>query len=51
MGKLVRDRIPEIIRKSGRTPLVRTLAEQAYRCCASLILHMVASLSLRPVRV
>lgn len=31
MGKLVRDRIPEIIRKSGRTPLVRTLVEQGYR--------------------
>lgn len=31
MGKLVRDRIPEIIRQSGRTPHVTTLAEQAYR--------------------
>jgi predicted house-cleaning noncanonical NTP pyrophosphatase (MazG superfamily) len=31
MGKLVRDRIPEIIRRSGRTPYVTTLDEQAYR--------------------
>ena len=31
MGKLVRDRIPEIIRWSGRAPCVTTLGEQAYR--------------------
>ncbi len=31
MGKLVRDRIPEIIRQSGRTPCVTTLGEPAYR--------------------
>jgi predicted house-cleaning noncanonical NTP pyrophosphatase (MazG superfamily) len=31
MGKLVRDKIPEIIRRSGRTPRVTTLDEQAYR--------------------
>lgn len=31
MGKLVRDRIPEIIRASGRRPRVTTLAADAYR--------------------
>lgn len=31
MGKLVRDRIPDIIRASGRTPHVTTLREGAYR--------------------
>jgi len=31
MGKLVRDRIPEIIRASGRTPTTRTLDESAYQ--------------------
>lgn len=30
MGKLVRDRIPEIIRASGRTPNVRVLDAAAY---------------------
>lgn len=31
MGKLVRDRIPEIIRASGRRPRVTTLTAEAYR--------------------
>ncbi|MCV7281685.1 nucleoside triphosphate pyrophosphohydrolase [Mycolicibacterium flavescens] len=31
MGKLVRDRIPELIRESGRTPHVVTLSPNAYR--------------------
>lgn len=31
VGKLVRDRIPEIIRHSGRVPIVKTLARDAYR--------------------
>lgn len=30
MGKLVRDRIPELIRKSGRTPRVWTLRESEF---------------------
>lgn len=30
MGKLVRDRIPEIIEAEGRTPMVRALDEQAF---------------------
>ena len=31
MGKLVRDKIPDIIRASGRTPHVTTLAAGSYR--------------------
>ena len=31
MGKLVRDKIPEMIRASGRTPHVRTLSTAEYR--------------------
>jgi predicted house-cleaning noncanonical NTP pyrophosphatase (MazG superfamily) len=31
VGKLVRDKIPDIIRASGRTPHVTTLAVGAYR--------------------
>ena len=31
MGKLVRDKIPDIIRASGRTPQVTTLTAGAYR--------------------
>lgn len=31
MGKLVRDRIPEIIRASGRVPIVTTLGRDAFR--------------------
>ncbi|KZS70225.1 phosphoribosyl-ATP pyrophosphohydrolase [Mycobacterium kansasii] len=31
MGKLVRDKIPDIIRASGRIPRVTTLAEVPYR--------------------
>ncbi len=31
MGKLVRDKIPDIIRASGRTPRVTTLVAGAYR--------------------
>ena len=31
MGKLVRDKIPDIIRASGRTPHVTTLAAGPYR--------------------
>lgn len=30
-GKLVRDRIPEIIRRDGRVPVVETLDEDGYR--------------------
>ena len=31
MGKLVRDKIPDMIRASGRTPHVRTLSIEEYR--------------------
>jgi predicted house-cleaning noncanonical NTP pyrophosphatase (MazG superfamily) len=31
VGKLVRDKIPDIIRASGRTPCVSTLTPSAYR--------------------
>ena len=31
MGKLVRDKIPELIRASGRTPRVATLSHDSYR--------------------
>lgn len=31
MGKLVRDKIPDLITASGRTPKVRVLEEDAYR--------------------
>ena len=31
MAKLVRDRIPELIRASGRTPVIRTLSDDGYR--------------------
>ncbi|GAA5044617.1 putative house-cleaning noncanonical NTP pyrophosphatase (MazG superfamily) [Thermocatellispora tengchongensis] len=31
MGKLVRDRIPEIIRRHGGEPVVRVLGEEEYR--------------------
>ncbi len=30
MGKLVRDKIPQIIRDDGKTPIVRTLTEEEY---------------------
>lgn len=30
MGKLVRDRVPEIIRKDGRRAVTRTLDEESY---------------------
>lgn len=30
MGKLVRDRIPEIIRNAGKTPITEILSEEAY---------------------
>ncbi|WP_233272154.1 nucleoside triphosphate pyrophosphohydrolase [Mycolicibacterium smegmatis] len=30
MAKLVRDRIPELIRASGRTPVIRTLSDDEY---------------------
>ena len=33
MGKLVRDRIPEIIEKSGEIPHTRILAEEEYYRC------------------
>ena len=39
MGKLVRDRIPEIIRESGRTPHVSTLPPKAYRSALMAKLH------------
>lgn len=31
MGKLVRDKVPDLIRASGRTPHVRTLGRGEYR--------------------
>lgn len=31
MGKLVRDKVPDLIRASGRTPHVRTLTANSYR--------------------
>lgn len=31
MGKLVRDKIPDLIRASGRRPRVKTLSSQSYR--------------------
>ena len=31
MGKLVRDKIPDLIRESGRVPRVTTLSTRAYR--------------------
>lgn len=31
MGKLVRDKIPELIRADGRRPVVRVLDDDAYR--------------------
>ena len=30
MGKLVRDKIPQIIIADGRTPIVRTLSDEEY---------------------
>lgn len=30
MGKLVRDKIPQIIIEDGRTPIVRTLSDEEY---------------------
>ena len=33
MGKLVRDRIPEIIEKNGEIPHIRILPEEEYRRC------------------
>ena len=30
MGKLVRDKIPEIIKESGKYPITRTLSEEEY---------------------
>lgn len=30
MGKLVRDRIPEIIKKEGRTPIIEILSNEEY---------------------
>lgn len=35
MGKLVRDKIPDIIQQSGRTPHVVKLTEEAYRAALS----------------
>jgi len=32
MGKLVRDRIPELIERDGRTPRTRVLDDDAYLC-------------------
>lgn len=31
--KLVRDNIPEIIKKQNQTPIVRVLSNDEYRCC------------------
>ena len=33
MGKLVRDKIPSLIEKSGKTPRIRILEEAEYRKC------------------
>ena len=33
MGKLVRDKIPALIEKSGKTPRIRILEEAEYRKC------------------
>ena len=33
MGKLVRDKIPEIIERSGEIPHIRILPEEEYRRC------------------
>ncbi len=33
MGKLVRDRIPELIAKSGETPITRILSREEYTAC------------------
>ena len=30
MGKLVRDKIPQIIRADGKSPIIRTLSEEDY---------------------
>ena len=30
MGKLVRDRIPEIIQEDGKTPIIRIMDEEEY---------------------
>ena len=30
MGKLVRDRIPEIIQEDGKTPIIRIVDEEEY---------------------
>ncbi len=32
MGKLVRDKVPDLIRASGRRSRVTTLSEDSYRC-------------------
>jgi len=32
-NKLVRDRIPEMIRQNGETPVVRVLGDEEYRHC------------------
>ena len=33
MGKLVRDKIPELIKNSGQTPIIRILEQEAYGSC------------------
>ncbi len=33
MGKLIRDKIPELIRASGETPVLRTLENEEYTVC------------------
>lgn len=43
VGKLVRDRIPELIRESGRTPHVVTLSTSAYRSALLDKLHEEAA--------
>lgn len=32
-NKLVRDKIPDIIRAQGETPIYRILEDEEYRCC------------------
>ena len=39
MGKLVRDKIPDIIRRSGRTPRVTILPAESYRAALLDKLH------------
>jgi predicted house-cleaning noncanonical NTP pyrophosphatase (MazG superfamily) len=51
VGKLVRDKIPDIIRRSGRTPHVTKLDQQAYRSAlGAKLLEEVAELDAAQTR-